>query len=270
MKKISVLGIFIVITLLLITVTPAQAIIAGEPDEGRHPYVGLMFSYGFGQPVACSGTLLSPTVFLTAGHCTALTNGDDVYIWFQEALPFMPLIEYFSHPWDFPGYEPVKGTAYTYPEFTFEAFALYDAGIVVLDEPVEGITEFGILPEAGVLNVLQTQRGLQDTTFTNVGYGYQAELPGWESVWEPKRMVAYPNLIQINAPGHVADVLMLVSCNPDTGGASFIDSGSPNFLGDSRVIAGMVSGGNQGTMGWISVFRLDQEHILDWIESFLN
>ncbi len=51
----------------------AQAIINGEPDRGpnAHPYVGAYLAKIEGKllPV-CSGTLISPRVFLTAGHCT--------------------------------------------------------------------------------------------------------------------------------------------------------------------------------------------------------
>ena len=56
----------------LFAMGPAAAITNGQPDAGRHPYVGLMVALDAdGVPLwRCSGSLLSPTVFLTAGHCT--------------------------------------------------------------------------------------------------------------------------------------------------------------------------------------------------------
>ena len=51
---------------------PASAITNGELDGNAHPYVGLMVAQDAdGNPLwRCTGTLLSSTVFLTAGHCT--------------------------------------------------------------------------------------------------------------------------------------------------------------------------------------------------------
>ncbi len=56
--------------LLLVVVAPAAGIIDGRLDGNGHPNVGaLELPVGFGVP-ACSGTLISPTVYVTAGHCT--------------------------------------------------------------------------------------------------------------------------------------------------------------------------------------------------------
>ena len=73
--------------LAVIMASPAKAITNGEPDRGRHPYVGLavfdVIVNGTPQPShRCSGSLLSPTVFLTAGHCTDGTVA--ARVWFAE------------------------------------------------------------------------------------------------------------------------------------------------------------------------------------------
>jgi hypothetical protein len=148
----------------------AQAIINGEPDRGpkAHPYVGALVSVlpsgeFKGQRIPlCSGTLISPRVFLTAGHCT------DFLI--QEDLP-----TYVSFD---PTYKPgasqvVSATPYTHPRFCFPedkgectppgrpeiAPSLprdirYDVGVAVLEEPVR-MAIYGALPEAGLVETLK-------------------------------------------------------------------------------------------------------------------
>src|SRR4030095_14123001 len=70
---------------MLLAMGPAAAITNGQPDAGRHPYVGLMVALDEdGIPLwRCSGSLLSPTVFLTAGHCTQ-PPAAHVEVWFDE------------------------------------------------------------------------------------------------------------------------------------------------------------------------------------------
>jgi len=71
MKKLVVV-LLVLMALLLGTIGTALAVTNGEPDNGAHPFVGLMVADDAeGNPLwRCSGTLISPTVFLTAGHCT--------------------------------------------------------------------------------------------------------------------------------------------------------------------------------------------------------
>src|SRR5215213_8062429 len=73
----------------LAVATPASAITGGEPDAGRHPYVALMQSYDANnRPLqVCTGALVSPTLFLTAGHCVAEPHATShVEVWFVEDI----------------------------------------------------------------------------------------------------------------------------------------------------------------------------------------
>ncbi|MGD8466293.1 MAG: trypsin-like serine protease, partial [Anaerolineae bacterium] len=91
--------------LLLVVAVPVFAITNGEPDGDGHPYVGLMVADDAdGNPLwRCTGTLISPTVFLTAGHCTE-PPAARATIWFAEDVDAEP-----SYPFD----GDVDGTTYT-------------------------------------------------------------------------------------------------------------------------------------------------------------
>src|SRR3954464_10155836 len=62
---------------------PALAIRHGTLDGNDHPFVGLMVAQtDDGDPLwRCTGTLLSATVFLTAGHCVE-SPAAHIEIWF--------------------------------------------------------------------------------------------------------------------------------------------------------------------------------------------
>ena len=64
-------------------VPAAFPIVNGTPDGTAHPYVGITAS---GDRL-CSGTLISPTVFVTAGHCTAAfaATGEPTFVAFDLA-----------------------------------------------------------------------------------------------------------------------------------------------------------------------------------------
>jgi len=140
-------------------------------------------------------------------------------------------------------------------------------GVVVLDEPVV-MDEYGALPELNQLDAYKTQRGQQKVTFTAVGYGLQESFPD-AAAWQENnlriRMVAHPKLNQING-GLVGDFSLLLSNNAHTGGTCFGDSGGPNFIGDSNVIAGVTSFGLNGNCaGTGGVYRVDRADDLDWL-----
>jgi len=268
MKK-KLTSVILIVVLALLVAIPAAAITDGGPDNNDHPYVGLMVAQDAdGTPLwRCSGTLLSDTVFLTAGHCTEAPAAH-AEIWFdadvQSGIP--------ANGYPFTG--DVGGTTYTHPDYNPNAFFLRDVGVVVLDSSFPSPNgEYGELPSLDQLDALKTKRGLQDVTFTAVGYGLQESFPdaaSWKENNVRVRMVAHPKLDQINVPGFTGDFSLLLSNNANSGGTCFGDSGGPNFLGDSNVVAGVTSFGINGNCaGTGGVFRMDRSWSLDWVGSFL-
>jgi len=246
---------------------PASAITDGLPDGDAHPYVGLMVAQDSdGNPLwRCSGTLISPTLFLTAGHCTEAPAAH-AEIWFdadvQSGVPGN----------GYPNTGDVGGTTFTHPQYDPNAFYLHDLGVVVLDTPVV-MSAYGSLPTLNQLDALKSGKVKQDTFFTAVGYGLQKAFPdaaSWKDQALKVRMVSYPRLIQINT-GYTGDGSMILSNNANTGGTCFGDSGGPNFVGDSNVVAGVTSFGKNGTCaGQGGVYRVDRADDLDWLATFAS
>lgn len=255
-----------IIALLTFMVMPASAITYGELDNDGHPYVGLMIAQDAdGTPLwRCSGTLLSPTLYLTAGHCTEAPAAH-VEIWFdadvESGIP--------DNGYPFTG--DVGGTPFTHPDYNPSAFFFRDVGMVVLDTPFEspnGI--YAQLPGLNSLDTLATRRGQKNAWFTAVGYGLQRINPVFiES--ERIRMFSTPKLNQINVPGFTGDFSLLLSNNASTGGTCFGDSGGPNFLRDTNIVAGVTSFGINGNCaGTGGVFRMDRSWSLDFVASFYD
>jgi V8-like Glu-specific endopeptidase len=254
------------LALLTLSAAPANAVTNGQLDGDDHPYVGLMVAIDEdGNPLwRCSGTLISPTVYVTAGHCTddpAVT----AELWFQSDLEPVPAD--FGYPTD----GEVSGTVYTHPLYDPDAFYLHDLGIVVLDEPVV-LDEYAQLPTLNLLDTLAANKGKKNVTFTSVGYGLQKAFPdatAWKESALKTRMVAHPRLIQINT-GFTGDGSLLLSNNANTGGTCFGDSGGANLLGDTTILAGVTSFGLNSTCGGTGgVYRIDRADDLDWIATFL-
>ncbi len=108
-----------------------------------------------------------------------------------------------------------------------------------------------------------------NTIFTSVGYGTQKSNPAQE-VALLIRESAQPHLTAINPPV-VGHILMILSNNAASGGTCFGDSGGPNYLGTSHVIAAITTFGRSPTCGGNGgVFRVDQQDVIDFVSGFLN
>mgnify|MGYP001816037723 CR=1 FL=1 len=245
--------------------TPALAVTDGEMDGNGHPQVGIMVAQDKkGDPLwRCSGTMIAPKVFLTAGHCTEAPAAK-AEIWFDPYLQDAIDAGVSKYPDD----GPYSGTTHTHPDYDPQAFWRYDLGVVILNKGVKGI-RYGKLPKLDALDRLEKQKKKQNAWFTAVGFGLQAAFPlasSWKDVADRYRMVSYPELIQINVPGSTGTQSLLLSNNANTGGTCFGDSGGPNFIKDSLVIAGVTSFGKNGTCaGQGGVYRVDRADDLDWL-----
>jgi V8-like Glu-specific endopeptidase len=275
MRKKMLFAIFSVIVLLAVAVSPAGAVTDGELDGNGHPYVVLLLMEVNGAPAfRCSGTLLSATVLLTAGHCTNNFPGDPYTGMrvFTESDVQAGIGTTNNYP--FAGPNSVEAVSWAaHPLYETGPFYLHDVGVVILEEPGVVLDEYGTLPSVDQFDAFKTKRGLQDVSFTSVGYGLQESFPdaaSWKEHNTRTRYVAHPKLNQING-GIVGDFSMLLSNNAHTGGTCFGDSGGPNFLGDSNLVAGITSFGLNGNCaGTGGVFRTDRQNVLDFINSYLN
>jgi len=208
---------------------PSFAINGGTPDT-IHKNVGLVrFTTAEGR-FRCTGTLISQTVVLTAGHCTE-GPATNVYVSFDDALQPDPLAagitkqERAARAAHY-----ITGTAHPDPAWDGKlTFAKqHDQGVVVLDAAANtkwpGITP-APLPPVGYLD--QNQGQLKNETFTLVGYGVKIGAKKEQQV-VPVRTMTTSTLKNIG--DEVITFQISSNDSKDGGGSCFGDSGGPAFL----------------------------------------
>ena len=265
MKKFT-LATFLVIIILAATIGSAFAVTDGELDGEDHPQVVLILMEVNGSPAyRCSGALIAETYVLTAGHCAGAPGEFSGIRIFTESD-----VQNGDNNYPFAGPNSVEAVRWAaHPDYPNYPFFYNDVGMIELAEKVT-LDEYATLVPVDSLDALKTRRGLQNVTFTAVGYGLQQVNPVFVES-QRIRMVAYPHLLQINVPGFTGDFSMLLSNNHSTGGTCFGDSGGPNFLGDTLAVAGVTSFGLNGNCaGTGGVFRVDRQWVQDFIFGFMG
>jgi Trypsin len=263
---------------------PAGAVEGGTPDTNNtYSYVGLAVFYHQGVPIGrCSGTLVTPTVYVTAAHCTGFDPllgfaADHAEIWFSPG-PIQPG----DYPFDgspcgthsgYPCQGDVGGTPVSHPGWTgAQTFPnTHDLGVVLLASAQNrGVARIAPL---GYLDTLATKRGQQNVDFTIVGYGVQFERPNLE-VAVRQRFFATVQLQNLRS--HIAggyNLMTSASPGKGTGGgqACFGDSGGPVFhtsdSGQTYLVA-LNSFGTKYCHGSSGAFRLDNVQARTFLSGF--
>lgn len=264
------IGLSAVTALTLSLASPASAIRYGEPDNEEHPFVGIMVGGGlnddtgaFEPEFRCSGTLVSPTIYLTAGHCTF--GVEAVEVWFEEDVNDRE-----ASGFPLGGPTSISGTAYTHPDYNDAAFYLNDLGVVVLDEPVV-LDEYGEIPQEGYFNDFFVKRGQNKQQFTAVGYGLQRSMPEQTGLTEASLERRQATLRIINQDAAFGEKKagnsVLFTNNASSGGTCSGDSGGPIFVEGTTTIAAVTSYGiNARCAGTGGGYRVDTADDLEWLE----
>lgn len=249
------------LALALVGVSTAWAILWGRPDNGQHPYVGMLAFFNPDGSYAhrCSGTLVSETVIVTAAHCTSGMAAARAY--FDEVVTV-------DHKDPKNG---LPGTPYTHPLFTnfAEGFKgdTHDVGVVVLRKAVKQ-SQYGRLPTLNYVSNLAAQLGNQGVTFTTVGYGVQDVEP--ETIAERIRLVADVRLVSL-ANALADDAQIATTGAKGTGGATcFGDSGGPFFYATNTVVAVTSWGPNPTCAGTGYAYRTDTASARSFLGQFVR
>ncbi|MFC0553758.1 trypsin-like serine protease [Planotetraspora thailandica] len=239
--------------------TPAWAITNGSVDGAGHPEVGALLAsevHDDGTWAECTGTLISPTVFLTAAHCGSKR---------QTTARITFSAHYKS------GDAVYTGRYVPDPRFKTKE-DLHDMAVVVFDKPIQGIVP-AKLPTEGLLDQMKVNGGLEAGRFTPVGYGslnpklHRHGKPTF--IYDDTRHVTS---ISFNKLSRYWLDLSLDTAKAD-GSTCFGDSGGPNFLGgtDSHLlVATTISGDDDACKSTNFDYRLDTASAREFLGKFVT
>lgn len=228
----------------------ALAVVNGKPDGNAHPYVGVAVSPQTG--TLCSGSLLSATVFVTAGHCFA--DGSMVLVDVQESL-------------------------------ANDNLATAVPGIVTVDPnfgPVGNGLSSSDRNDIAVVTLLGGGLSVERYAHRPMTVGYDDSLPKNQQVdivgygvQDPRSNVAGTRLNAqakiVAGGGATGSEFLKISSSPGQGGATcFGDSGGPDLQAGTDMILAISSYGASGNCTAVDYSqRLDTPEALSFLSGFL-
>jgi Trypsin len=248
---------------LALALPQAGAVVGGTADF-THRSVGIMyaddrpFSGGF-----CTGSLIAPHEFLTAGHCAiglALNpaRAPHVKVSFDQAVSLTPEFAITSeHPVSVTG-------AIVQPGFSCPgSTCLNDVGLFHLAQDVTDVTPVE-LPPVGFLDQRQDAGELRGHTFTLSGYGINGTdraftSPNANLIWDMQREYGPAQFLALS-PDFLRD--FSGGCAGDSGAPFFYSGAFPNL------VVAVGSTGPPSCVGPGAEQRLDTQSVHDFLAPF--
>jgi hypothetical protein len=240
---------------LTLTVSPqssaASAEAWGEPDGPAHPYSGQLIRFVDGQALGgCSGELISPTVFVTAGHCAVRKQADpslDVWVtfdssWSKDAPP-----------------------AARYRVDHAVASDELDLGVEVLAEPVPGV-EPAELAAPGTLDALTAMDPHPSLVLVGYGQGgapYDHDPQSWI---DSHRLAATVELVRTSADGVLTRFVSHRASRP-TGCAG--NSGGGYVLPGTDTLVALATYADAPCVAYLGGVRLDSVAARAFLDDFV-
>jgi hypothetical protein len=262
---------------LLAAPASSQAIVNGSIDGTLHPNVGAVtVNTGSAQVLACTGTLISPTVLVTAAHCTAqlqqlgysqadvsfdpsIGNGTDLTCGLTDCYVEPPKNSLYT------------GTLHTDPDFNGNLTGVdsHDIAVVRFNKPIKGIVP-AALPSAGQLDSMAASGRLASQTFTNVGYGWHAIVnnnpQNWTGLLDGQRRYATSGFQSLTT----SDLKLTENPAQGYGGVCSHDSGGPTLLQDGTLVALLSNIQSSRCASAFDEYRLDTDSARAFLANYVT
>ena len=244
--------------------SPGSPIINGDFDGNAHPAGGALL-YDFDNngitsaDLLCSGSLIAPTVFLTARHCLDFVPaGSQFFVTFDNNLLDNGGV-----------FATIASTSYAFNQALGFPFAndIRDAGVVILPAgSTSGITPVQ-LPALGALDAMAARGTQRNQFFEAVGYGVSVTVTGLpQSSWDGRRNTALERFMSLT-PYQLG--LSMNSHATGQGGDCHGDSGSPKFVPGTNTIVAVTSWGDIPCRATSWNYRLDTAGARQFLASYV-